>query len=291
MAALGVFDSGAGGLTVLQALRRRMPHRDFLYLGDTARVPYGRKPPGMVAAFACGIADFLCAQGIDGLVVACNTASAVALPLLQQRCAVPVWGVIDAGVEAATRATVSGSVGVIGTSGTIVSGAYQRRLEAIGMRVWAQACPMLVHLVEEGLSDSEETDLLVRHYLGGRPDVDTLILGCTHYPLLRKALRCALGPGVALVDSAEVTAESVARSFPAPPRCFAQGTVRHYVTGDPAAFAHTAQSLGGVAGEIVPLPLKTLSGEETSADSAGNPSRYPASHSPLRPGCHTSPKY
>src|SRR5579872_4400958 len=113
--ALGVFDSGVGGLTVLHALRRRMPHRDFVYLGDTARVPYGRKPPEMVREFALGIGDFLCALGIDGLVVACNTASAVALPELQERCPVPVWGVIDAGVEAATRATASGAVGVIGT--------------------------------------------------------------------------------------------------------------------------------------------------------------------------------
>src|SRR5580704_6684874 len=108
---IGVFDSGAGGLTVLQALRRRMPHRDFVYLGDTARVPYGRKPPGMVADFAAGIADFLCSLGVEGVVVACNTASAVALPKLAERCNVPVWGVIDPGVEAATRATRTGRVG------------------------------------------------------------------------------------------------------------------------------------------------------------------------------------
>src|SRR5579872_4322944 len=111
---IGVFDSGVGGLTVLQALRRRLPHRDFIYLGDTARVPYGRKPPEMVVEFACGIADFLCGFEIDGLVVACNTATAVALPQLQERTRLPVWGVIDAGVEAATRATRSGAVGVIG---------------------------------------------------------------------------------------------------------------------------------------------------------------------------------
>src|SRR5579859_6520189 len=120
--AIGVFDSGVGGLTVLAALRQRMPHRDFVYLGDTARVPYGRKPPEMVSEFACGIADFLCGFGIEGLVVACNTATAVALPKLQQRCEIPVWGVIDAGVEAATRATKSRVVGVIGTAGTIGSG-------------------------------------------------------------------------------------------------------------------------------------------------------------------------
>ena len=158
---IGVFDSGVGGLTVLQALRRRLPHRDFAYLGDTARVPYGRKPPQMVVEFAVGIADFLCGLGVDFLVVACNTASAVALPALIERSPVPVCGVIDPGVEAATRATRTGSVGVIGTKGTILSSAYQSRLEARGLRTWSQACPMLVHVVEEGLADSPESELLV----------------------------------------------------------------------------------------------------------------------------------
>src|SRR5215469_14845101 len=166
---IGVFDSGVGGLTVLQALRRRLPHRDFFYLGDTARVPYGRKPPEMVVEFATGIADFLCGLGVEGLVVACNTASSVALPVLTERSQVPVWGVIDPGVEAAARVTRTGSVGVIGTKGTIGSGAYQLRLEARGLHPWAQACPMLVHVVEEGLADSPEADLLVREYLHGRP--------------------------------------------------------------------------------------------------------------------------
>ncbi len=256
--ALGVFDSGVGGLTVLQALRRRMPHRDFVYLGDTARVPYGRKPPEMVVEFAAGIARFLCAMGVEGLVVACNTASAVALPGLAGNCPIPVWGVIDPGVEAATRATRTGSVGVIGTKATIASGAYQRRLEQRGLRVWAQACPMLVHLVEEGLAESPEAEILARHYLSGRPEIDTLVLGCTHYPLLRHVLRQVAGKGVKLVDSAEVTAERVEATLGAPPACFVQGRVLHFVTGDPLAFAHTAGVLGGVDGEIVPLPLSEL---------------------------------
>ena len=209
---IGVFDSGVGGLTVLQALRRRMPHHDFIYLGDTARVPYGRKPPEMVVNFARGIASFLCGQGVEGLVVACNTASAVALPALQEQCPVPVWGVIDPGVAAATRATRGGTVGVIGTKATIASGAYQRRLEAAGIHVWAQACPMLVHVVEEGLAGSPEAELLLRYYLEIRPHVDSLILGCTHYPLLRHALERIMGPDVTLVDSAEATAD-VVRDF------------------------------------------------------------------------------
>ena len=247
--ALGVFDSGVGGLTVLRALQRRMPYRDFVYLGDTARVPYGRKPPEMVAEFSRGIAGFLCDLGVEGLVVACNTASAVALPGLAEHCPVPVWGVIDPGVEAATRATRSGSVGVIGTKGTIASGAYQRRLEAQGLRVWARACPMLVHVVEEGLANSPEAELLARHYLAGRPEIDTLILGCTHYPLLRDTLERAAGPGITLVDSAEVTAEKVCGAFGTAPACAteerpAEGRVLQFVTGDPAAFAHTASVSG-----------------------------------------------
>jgi glutamate racemase len=257
MSTIGVFDSGVGGLTVLQALRRRMPRHDFVYLGDTARVPYGRKPPEMVVEFAREIAAFLCGQGIDRLVVACNTASAVALPDLQKQCPVPVWGVIDPGVSAATRATRTGSVGVIGTKATIGSGAYQRRLEAQGFRVWAQACPMLVHVVEEGLADSAEAELLVRHYLEGRPAIDTLILGCTHYPLLRPAIQRVVGDGVTLVDSAEATAEAVSASVEEAPLS-GQGRVVHFVTGDSAAFAHTARVIGGVAGEIRLLPVTEL---------------------------------
>jgi glutamate racemase len=256
--AIGVFDSGVGGLTVLQALRRRMPHRDFVYLGDTARVPYGRKPPEMVVDFAVGIADFLCGMGIEGLVVACNTASAVALPALIARCPVPAWGVIDPGVEAAARVTRSGSVGVIGTQGTIGSRAYQRRLEARGFRVWAQACPMLVHVVEEGLAESPEAEMLVRHYLSGRPPIDALILGCTHYPLLRDAIQRVVEAAVTLVDSAEATADVVSRTLEQEPHSAGQGRVVHFVTGDPVAFAHTAKVIGGVEGEIIPLPVTEL---------------------------------
>jgi glutamate racemase len=264
---IGVFDSGVGGLTVLQALLRRLPHRDFAYLGDTARVPYGRKPPEMVTEFAVGIADFLCGLGIEGLVVACNTASAVALPVLLAHCPVPVWGVIDPGVEAAARVTRSGNVGVIGTKGTIGSGAYQRRLEQRGLRPWARACPMLVHVVEEGLAGGPEAELLVREYLRDRPPIDTLILGCTHYPLLRDVLQRTVGEGVRLVDSAEVTAEAVSAAFSAPSVAFSapsvsadaeRGRVVHFVTGDPLAFAHTAGVIGGVAGDIVPLPVTEL---------------------------------
>jgi glutamate racemase len=234
-----------------------MLYHDFVYLGDTARVPYGRKPPEMVVEFAQEIAGFLCGLGVERLVVACNTASAVALPKLEEQCPVAVWGVIDPGVSAATRTTRTGSVGVIGTKATIGSGAYQRRLESHGLRVWARACPMLVHAVEEGLADSEEAELLVRHYLAGRPEIDTLILGCTHYPLLREAIQRVVGDRVMLVDSAEATADAVSKSIDGVARP-GEGKVIHYVTGDSAAFAHTARVIGGVSGEIRLLPVTEL---------------------------------
>ena len=255
---LGIFDSGVGGLTVLKALRRKLPHRDFVYLGDTARVPYGRKPAAMVAEFAYGITEFLHGMGVEGVVIACNTASASALPELSGYFAIPIWGVIEPGVEAAASLTRTGRVGVIGTKGTIASGAYQRRLEQRGLSVWARACPMLVHIVEEGLAASPECDLLLRHYLDTHAEVDTLILGCTHYPLLHDAIQHAVGDAVTLVDSAEALAQAVNGSMGADPATGAPGRIVHFVTGDPLAFAHTAAVIGEVEGEVVPLPVTEL---------------------------------
>jgi glutamate racemase len=252
---IGVFDSGVGGLTVLQALRRRMPGQDFVYVGDTARVPYGRKPKEMVEQFAREIARFLVRQGVEGIVVACNTASAAALPQLADELPVPVWGVIDPGVEAARRLAPSGRVGIIATAGTIRAGAYQRKLEALGMQVWAKACPMFVHLVEEGLADSPEAEVLARYYLEDRPELDALVLACTHYPLLKNVLRGVVGEKVHLVDSAEVTAEAVGRMLIGQT---GSSTVVHYVTGDVLAYRHTANVIGGVDGEIVPLSVSCL---------------------------------
>src|SRR5580692_5654956 len=255
---IGIFDSGVGGLTVLKALRRKLPHRDFVYLGDTARVPYGRKPAAMVAQFAYGITEFLRAAGVEGVVIACNTASASALPEMSGYFAIPIWGVIEPGVEAAASLTRTGRVGVIGTKGTIASGAYQRRLEQRGLTVWARACPMLVHIVEEGLASSPESELLLHHYLDGRADIDTLILGCTHYPLLRDAIGHVMGDSVALVDSAEALAQTVNGSMGAGPVSGRPGRIVHFVTGDPLAFAHTSQVIGEVEGEVVPLAVTEL---------------------------------
>jgi glutamate racemase len=225
-----------------------MPHRDFLYLGDTARVPYGRKPASMVREFAREITNFLEMRGAEAIVVACNTATAVALPDLQNEFSLPIWGVIEPGVEAALRATRSGYVGVIGTRGAIRSEAYQKRL---------QACPLFVHLVEEDLADSPEAELLARHYLKDMPDIDTLILGCTHYPVLAGMLSRVLGPSVQLVESASVAAESVSAVLePGDPSHL--GTITHFVTGDAIAYEHTAHVIGGVDGEIVAMPVSEL---------------------------------
>jgi glutamate racemase len=262
---IGVFDSGVGGLTVLKSLRQRLPQQDFLYLGDTARVPYGRKPAAMVREFAREVLQFLLAEGVEAIVIACNTASACALPELAGEAPVPVWGVIEPGVEAACRMTRSGSVGVIGTKGTVASGAYQNRLEARGLKVWARACPMFVHLVEEGLSGSPEAELLVRYYLEERPRIDTLILGCTHYPVLQEVIQRVVGPAVALVSSAEVTADMVKRELPRSASLANGKTGRlvHYVTGDVLAYKHTAEVIGGVEGDLIPLDVTLLSRQRT----------------------------
>ncbi|MDQ6677683.1 MAG: glutamate racemase [Acidobacteriota bacterium] len=250
---IGVFDSGVGGLTVLRALHARLPGHDFLYVGDTARVPYGRKPPAMVEQFARDIAGFLLEQKAQALVIACNTASSAALPQLAEELPVPVWGVIEPGVAAARAASRGGRTGIIGTKGTIASGVYQRKLEALGLDVWAQACPLFVHLVEEGLAESPEAELLARHYLAGRPELDTLILGCTHYPVLREVIRRVIGPEVHLVDSAEEIAKVVSQGLPEP--AWREGSITHYVTGDALAYEHTARVIGGVEGPILELAL------------------------------------
>jgi glutamate racemase len=260
-APIGVFDSGVGGLTVLRALVRALPHESFLYLGDTARLPYGPKPPAMVRSFAFELTDELLARGVKAIVVACNTASAAALPDLADAAPVPVWGVIEPGVAAAlavhARVGGAGRVGVLGTAGTIASGTYQRALAVRGHDAWARACPLFVPIVEEGVSDTAIARLVAEHYLADRPaGLRTLILGCTHYPPLAETLRGVLGPDVALVDSATATADAVATALRATGLARTQGPggVRHLVTGDVASYAHVARVLNGPEGPIEALP-------------------------------------
>ncbi|MHB8873394.1 MAG: glutamate racemase [Myxococcaceae bacterium] len=212
--AIGVFDSGVGGLTVLKALMQRLPNESTIYLGDTARVPYGTKSAEVVTRYSVKNGEFLLDRDVKLLVVACNTASAVALPQMEARLQVPVLGVITPGAGAAAAKSRSGKIGVIGTPGTIRSGAYQRALQAArpGVEVVARACPLFVPLAEEGWVSGEVPRLVAQQYLEGlgSSGVDTLVLGCTHYPLLREIIAGVVGPGVALVDSAEATAEMVA---------------------------------------------------------------------------------
>ena len=210
-APIGVFDSGIGGLTVVRELARQLPNESIIYFGDTARVPYGPKSPDTVRRYSREITSYLQDQGVKAVVVACNTATAHALPDLQAEFSLPVVGVVDPGARAAVEATRGGRIGVIGTAGTVRSGAYERAIHSIDptLHVIARACPLFVPLVEEGWLDTEPTRLIAREYLAPIADasIDTLVLGCTHYPLLKPLLAAVLGPGVRLIDSAEKTAE------------------------------------------------------------------------------------
>lgn len=210
---IGVFDSGLGGLTVVRALAERLPHESLLYFGDTARLPYGSKSPHAIRRFAREAVYYLLRERVKAVVIACNTASAHALEALRPEVPVPILGVIEAGGRAAHHATVSGRIGVIGTSGTIASGAYDRAVRSLRpeVEVYAQACPMFVPLVEEGLTEHPAAALIAEDYLRPLLDVgiDTLVLGCTHYPLLRPLLQRLVGEDVRLIDSAEETAREV----------------------------------------------------------------------------------
>ena len=214
-ASIGMFDSGLGGLTVANALMRRLPSESLLYFGDTARVPYGPKSPDTVRRYALQIGEWLVDEGVKCIVVACNTATAHALDVLQSSLPVPVIGVVEPGARAAVRASRNGPIGVIGTAGTIASGAYTRAIQQQSphARVLAAPCPLFVPLVEEGWIDHPATRLVADEYLAPMRDaqVDTLVLGCTHYPLLAPVLAAEMGPGVRLIDSAEETAAEVER--------------------------------------------------------------------------------
>jgi glutamate racemase len=211
MKPIGVFDSGVGGLTVVRALRRRLPAESILYLGDTARLPYGTKSPATVRQYTRRNVEFLEARGVKAVVVACNTATALALDDLPTP--VPVWGVVEPG--AVRAASVSrGRVGVIATEATILSDAYGRALRRLRpeLAVLSQACPLLVPLVEEGWHDDPLAEQVARRYLEPllSAGIDTLVLGCTHYPLLEPMLRRVVGPEVELIDSAAAVAERTA---------------------------------------------------------------------------------
>ena len=210
---IGIFDSGIGGLTVVKAVRELLPSENIFYLGDTARVPYGGKSPVTVERYSREMIEMLVAEDVKAIVIACNSASAVALPNLEGDFRVPIVGVIQPGAQAAVAATRNRHVGVIGTRATIKSGAYERAIRALGpdIAIAARPCPLLVPLIEEGWLNDEITDRIIARYLEPlvRQGIDTLVLGCTHYPLLADAISRFLQDKVTLDDSAKNCAKAV----------------------------------------------------------------------------------
>jgi glutamate racemase len=213
--AIGVFDSGIGGLTVVHEIMTRLPNEDIVYLGDTARLPYGTKSPETVLRFSRETIAFLKRKNVKMIVVACNTASSVALPGLKAEEALPMVGVLIPGARAAARATTAKRVGVIGTTATIRSGAYEDALWGLDpqIKIWSRACPLFVPLVEEGWIDDEVTMLAAKRYLDSMAEfgADALVLGCTHYPVIKGIISRVVGDKVTLVDSAYETAAEVER--------------------------------------------------------------------------------
>jgi glutamate racemase len=260
---IGVFDSGIGGLTVAHEVIRQLPHESIVYFGDTARVPYGPKSPDTVRRYSREIAAFLRDQGVKGIVIACNTATAHALETLRGEMDMPVIGVVEPGARAAVAATRDGHIGVIGTAGTIKSGAYERAIRALdpNVMVTPRACPLFVPMVEEGWIDHEATRLVAREYLEPmlEAEIDTLVLGCTHYPLLKPLLRDVLGSSVRLIDSAEETAAETARTLDVEglsARDDAEPTYRFVASDDPLQFLQLGQRFLG--GTMEGVEIRTL---------------------------------
>jgi glutamate racemase len=242
-APVGIFDSGIGGLTVARAIYERLPRESTIYFGDTARVPYGPKSPDTVKRYSLEILDWLLRQGVKAVVVACNTSTAHALRALQEATPVPVLGVIKPGARAAIESGAGGPIGVIGTAGTIASDAYNRAIQALapGLPVIQRACPLFVPLVEEGWFEHPATELVAADYLRELREacVQSLVLGCTHYPLLKPLLQRVMGPEVRLIDSGQATAAALEtiladKTLEAPPD--AKASHRFVVSDDEARF-------------------------------------------------------
>lgn len=248
LAPIGVFDSGVGGLTVVRAINERLPNEPIVYLGDTARVPYGTKSADTVIRYAFACARILVERGIKVLVVACNTASAFALEALRDSLDIPVIGVVEPGARAALTQSTNKHIGIIGTEGTIQSAEYQNTLKGIdpSVHVYTRACPLFVPLADEGWLKGPVPENVATTYLSDlrQSDIDTLILGCTHYPLLKSVIAKTMGPSVALVDSAEATAHVVSDTLEginiSAPN---SGAPRHHylVSDDPTSFAATGR--------------------------------------------------
>ena len=255
---IGVFDSGLGGLTILKALRQTLPHEDLIYFGDTANVPYGSKSKAAVTRFSLAIARFLQEQQAKLIIVACNTASALALAQLQKQISVPVIGVIEPGAAKAVQTTANRKVAVLGTEGTIKSKAYVHALakRCPSIQVIEQSCPLFVPLVEESWGKKPAAELIAREYLKkvSKSGADTVILGCTHYPILKPLLTRILGKKVKLVDSAETLAQA-AQEFLIKHQCAeakGKGKLTVYASDDPKRF----KQLAGILLEETPSSVR-----------------------------------
>jgi glutamate racemase len=258
-----VFDSGIGGLTVVHELMRQLPDESIIYFGDTARVPYGPKSPDTVRRYSREISEYLQGQGVKAVVVACNTATAHALSMLREESPLPTVGVVEPGARAAVRESEGAAIGVIGTTGTIASGAYERAIRAIApdARITVRACPLLVPLVEEGWLDTPVTRMVAQEYL--RPmrtsGVGALVLGCTHYPLLKPLLAETMGSGVRLIDSAQETAAETSRVLTEAGIRAAPGarpTYRFIASDAPEQFLRVGQRfLGGAIDRVETVTL------------------------------------
>lgn len=262
-APIGVFDSGLGGLTVAHELMQQLPEESIIYFGDTARVPYGPKSPDTVRRYSREIATFLKGEGVKAVVIACNTATAHALAALRAEMPFPVIGVVEPGARAAVKATTRGEIGVIGTAGTIRSGAYERAIRELSpdARIDVQPCPLFVPLVEEGWGSSEAARLVAAEYLQPlqQSRIDTLVLGCTHYPLLKPLLGKVLGPDVKLIDSAAETAAETRRVLEDADLLAPSGNVpshRFVASDDPRQFLALGQRFLGNA--IEQVEIRTL---------------------------------
>jgi glutamate racemase len=251
--AIGVFDSGVGGLTVVRALRKLLPQEEIVYLGDLARLPYGDKSAETVRRYALDCFHFLERQDVKMVVIACNTATAWAIDLLQAHSELPIVGVVQPAVDATLKAAPS-KVGVIATRGTINSGVFQQKLHPLPLQ--AIPCPLFVSLIEEGLTDHQATELMIRHYLGSLDQVDTLLLGCTHYPLLAPTISRLMGPSIRLIDPATSCAETVAAELQKTD-LLANGTGQvdlHFTDRPP----HLERLVEAFLGEQVSFKLATL---------------------------------
>jgi glutamate racemase len=245
---IGVFDSGIGGLTVVKAILAGLPGFDVLYFGDTARTPYGTKSPDTVIEYSLDNTEFLVNRGAKIIVIACNTASSAAVDILRRRYDIPIFEVITPGARLATDLSKKGRIGIIGTHATIASGAYDEKIRGFNpqAKIYSAACPLLVPLVEEGWLKRPETAMIVKKYLHPLKmrQIDTLILGCTHYPILKKTIQAKIGKRVRLVDSAEALSQHVQAYFDKHPESkqsvSKNGRARFFVSDAARQFAKTA---------------------------------------------------